>query len=232
MLNKSYILFLTIVLSIFSSDLLAGNKSVPFNSTDAKIIIDSLKQENQYDYNTNTNTQTGFWQQLKWEIRNFFNSHFNTKGTAYILRYLLMIGVVVFLIIYFVRSSIDGGVARKNVDVSSFEHFPNKNPTKANFDIQIEEAVAENNYRLAIRFLYLKTLQYLNYNNLIVWDMYKTNTQFIHEISNNDMSEGFARLCRVFDYVWYGETSLSSEKYLQLSSEFNEFVNKINTHDE
>ncbi|MEP7280318.1 MAG: DUF4129 domain-containing protein [Bacteroidota bacterium] len=89
----------------------------------------------------------------------------------------------------------------------------------------INKAVAENNYRLAVRYLYLQTLVNLSEKGYIVRGTEKTNYQYISELRARSgvFAQPFARLTLQYEYSWYGEYPVSEAMFNTLQHSFNEF---------
>ena len=84
-----------------------------------------------------------------------------------------------------------------------------------NEDIQelIKKALANENYRLAIRYYYLYILQLLSERELIDWQQQKTNDDYMVELSDSSFKNDFGKATLLYDYVWYGEFELNHERY-------------------
>lgn len=91
----------------------------------------------------------------------------------------------------------------------------------------LEQAIADKNYRVAIRYNYLLVLKKLDEANIIFWEQQKTNEDFINEISLAQLKEVFSEITRLYDFVWYGEFGLTHEEFLQASSDFEVTYNLI-----
>lgn len=95
------------------------------------------------------------------------------------------------------------------------------------FDNRIAKAYDEKNYRLAIRWQYLKQLNNLNDKNLISYQSHKTNIDYGKELAQSNFKEGFLDISRVYDFVWYGEYGVTEEDYAKLSEKFKMFEAQI-----
>ena len=91
------------------------------------------------------------------------------------------------------------------------------------YDILITKAAEENQYRLAVRYMYLKLLQGLVKRKMIDWQAEKTNREYQYELPSGKAVEGFNRLTTVFEFIWYGEFFIDKHKFGKYQSEFNEF---------
>ncbi|MEM6805309.1 MAG: DUF4129 domain-containing protein [Bacteroidota bacterium] len=118
-----------------------------------------------------------------------------------------------------------GGSGRKlkKEAIAGLEEDIQKLDTKA----LIAKAVAEGNYRLAIRLNYLDILKKLDEKNWISWRRNKTNQDYVQELRKSKHAQEFAHLTRQFDISWYGDFSISKELYEQIEPGFQGFYRKI-----
>lgn len=98
-----------------------------------------------------------------------------------------------------------------------------ENIHEINFDTELENVLAQHNYRLAIRLLYLKSLKQLNDAGLINWQLNKTNSAYIAELQNAERRQEFSQLTRQFEYAWYGEFAIDAQVYQNINTLFVNF---------
>lgn len=72
------------------------------------------------------------------------------------------------------------------------------------FEAVIAAALANSDYREAVRFLYLKALKELNGSQTIDWQPYKTPTEYIYEVPPDSGRDTFRRFTNRFLLVRYG----------------------------
>jgi len=96
-----------------------------------------------------------------------------------------------------------------------------------NLDEKIKQAVDVNDYRLAVRFMYLKALKLLNDRQWIRFHAEATNYEYVNQMSNHKLGNDFGFLTRVYDYVWYGEFTLTPEQFEIVNKNFSHFYNAI-----
>ena len=157
-----------------------------------------------------------------------FDIDVNYEVLEYIVYGLLGIGAL-YLLIKFLLQSPMSSVFRnetKNIDTLNFTE---ETLIVTNFDKLIKKALKDNNYRLATRYLYLKSLQALSKNEIIKWNYDKTNSEYINEIQNKHTKDLFKRASYIYDYVWYGEFPIDETNYSQNVSIFNQ-LNGINSN--
>lgn len=93
----------------------------------------------------------------------------------------------------------------------------------------IAQAVAQKDYRLAVRLQYLDVLKKLDEKNWIKWSVNKTNQDYARELSKRKLGPAFNLLTYHFDYTWYGDFHIEEALYKNLESQFLEFHRKIKT---
>jgi hypothetical protein len=142
------------------------------------------------------------------------------------LKYLFIalgMGAIVFLVLKLSGIDIINTFRRKpHVAKLAYEESA-ENIHEINFDTEIEKAVSVNNYRLAVRLLYLKSLKQLSDKGLIDWQLNKTNTIYVNELADSNLREAFKKLTLQFEYVWYGDFAINGEIFKNISLLFNNF---------
>ena len=128
---------------------------------------------------------------------------------------------------YFYRSEISAltRVKPKNTAFNFTDITEDLN--EINFDKRIAEALADRDYRLAIRWLYLKMLFGLDKKNHIRFSPSKTNIDYGYEISSREIKTDFMQLSRVYEYVWYGQFDLGEVRYMGHEEKFRDFEKRI-----
>jgi hypothetical protein len=95
------------------------------------------------------------------------------------------------------------------------------------YDKLIAQAVANKNYRLAIRYLYLQTLQKLTESGLLQFAADKTNYQYVNELRGKPCQNDFAAITLNYEYVWYGKFEIGEDVYRRLSGDYKSFQQKV-----
>lgn len=80
------------------------------------------------------------------------------------------------------------------------------------YENEIDLAIVNRNFRLAVRYIYLKVLNQMNQTGIIKWSEYKTNRDYFYEIKLDILKKDFALLTKGFEYSWYGEFSIDNIK--------------------
>jgi hypothetical protein len=95
------------------------------------------------------------------------------------------------------------------------------------YDRRILKAEMDRNFRLAIRYFYLQTLQMLSGKGSIQLSSDKTNYQYVRELSNRPYQNDFAGITLNYEYVWYGKFEINEEVYHKLRKDYKSLQQKI-----
>lgn len=90
-------------------------------------------------------------------------------------------------------------------------------------DKKFGNAVGNNDLRLAIRYLYLQTLQALGKKNLIQYNAKTTNQGYLQQMRSHPDASAFSSLTRAYEYIWYGEFEPSREQFDRIRDDFKRF---------
>jgi len=95
------------------------------------------------------------------------------------------------------------------------------------FDDLITSAMESKQFKVAIRYLFLKSLKLLADRDLIELKNNKTNHQYISEINNSQISNAFQRATFSFEWIWYGDFPVDEYIMKNSQSDFNELFGLI-----
>lgn len=185
--------------------------------------LTKFKNDPKFDYEVVESDPT-WWDDFKTWIGNlllrFFEWIFGIEEAAgalaaflKILPYILLFLLLYLLIRFFinVNSSSPANTSSKSpfVGLTEEEHIIK------NEDIQllIQKALSDKDYRLAVRFYYLYILQLMSAQELIDWQLQKTNHDYENEIKKPELKNAFTKITRLYDYVWYGDFSIDESQY-------------------
>ncbi len=99
--------------------------------------------------------------------------------------------------------------------------------SQINFDDLIAAAAERKDYKLAVRYLFLKSLKLLSEKELIELRNNKTNHQYLSEIKNNRISNAFQIATSRFEWIWYGDFPVDEKVMKSSQNDFNELFGLI-----
>lgn len=153
-----------------------------------------------------------------------------SPGTLKFLQYLiyvLMSGVVLYLIVRLLinekLSSIFTKKAKTILDIDIQE----QHIEQLDLDGLLKTALEQRDYRLAIRYHYLKSLKKLSQGDVIEWHFDKTNSDYEREIKEPLLKKGFKKIAYLYDYIWYGEQLIDAVAYERAKQSFTQLNNTI-----
>jgi hypothetical protein len=94
---------------------------------------------------------------------------------------------------------------------------------KIDFDEMIRYNQAEGNYRMAIRYLYLRLIPILQEKTGISFRNSSTNAEISRAMGNHPETGTFRWLVTVYEYVFYGGFAPNQETYFDLKNKFESF---------
>jgi hypothetical protein len=98
---------------------------------------------------------------------------------------------------------------------------------ESDFDALVRQALQNGNYRLALRYQYLRTLHLLAERGMVGLAPDKTNFNYVTEISNPEYRNAFAALTLNYEYAWYGEFDVDKNIYDKVEQNFSSLNKKI-----
>jgi len=146
------------------------------------------------------------------------------------LQFFLWTLAIVFVLFILYKLFLTEGAFRRN-STSANTALPKVEEevitSESNFAQLIKQALQNANYRLAVRYQYLQTLNKLAAKNLVTLAADKTNYQYVREISNKNFQNEFAALTLNYEYVWYGEFNIEENIYRTIETGFTQLNNKL-----
>jgi hypothetical protein len=203
---------------------------VPERSFDQERLA-KAKENPDFNYDINRKLEEPSWlDKLMYRIIGFLiNLLFNPTGSAEsIFFYIICILLVIGLIIVIMRMNSIGIFSRSNTQNKGGLDFSEltEDINSIDFDKMIEEAVKTGMYRRAVRLYYLKSLKQLSDKSQIVWEINKTNRDYLYELRSPSLRTAFENITYVYEYVWYGNVEIDAEKFSKVRTTFNQFSNQ------
>ena len=154
---------------------------------------------------------------------------FSDRGAAPVIRILVVIAALTFIIFKIFKSnlSVIFSLNKKSKTGIGFEYF-DEDIHSPDLDKKLEEAIRERNFRDAIRFYYLKLLKLLDMNEIIHWEISKTNFDYQRELTDHSFLNDFKALSGIYEYTWYGNFAVDQSHFDNWQGDFKEALQQIN----
>lgn len=238
--------FLVVLLLVWQRSMSQNDTLVRYDATDVvpiDITQEDLKpyqEDEAFNYEV-VKADNTWWDAVKNWFYNlligFFEWLFGVEqAVGYLAAFLkilpyILLAILLFLIIrFFIKANTRSLIYTQNnpnlVSLSEEERIIK------NEDIQklIKDALAQNNFRLAIRYYYLYILKLLTERELIDWQLQKTNDDYINELIPKELKSPFSRATLLYDYIWYGEFNIDQERYAKAEQVFDSLKKTILAH--
>jgi len=161
---------------------------------------------------------------------NSYSSGSDLSGVAWVIIIIILIALLVIIVMIALnadgRSSARSEVIRANTQEIE-EELDEEEIDRNDFDSLIQKAKNKGNFRLAIRLMFLKSLQILDEKKLIKYKKNKTNYEYTFEIKNQKVQGLFQEASDTFSWVWYGSQDLDTNSYNELEPNFNRLIDSI-----
>ena len=153
-------------------------------------------------------------------------------GLTQILEYIiygLMAALAIYLLIRFLTGENASAIFRKKEAATINLNLAEDHIESLDLDALISDAINQKNYRLAIRYQYLKVLKTLSQQQIIEWHYEKTNQDYEKEIKVPKIRLLFKDVSYLYDHIWYGEQEIDDQKYHAAQMKFVN-LNNIGAH--
>ncbi|MGX1930704.1 hypothetical protein [Flagellimonas sp. 2504JD4-2] len=146
-----------------------------------------------------------------------------SPATLLILEYIIygLMGLLVIFILIriFVNEKFNAIFTKKakpliDIDLSE-QHIE-----AVDLDALMHTALQNKDYRLAVRYQFLKVLKLLSQKEIIEWHFEKTNSDYQKEIRETKLQTEFRKASYLYEYIWYGEQFIDEQGYTKTSSRF------------
>jgi len=251
-LNKILIIvFFFFCSNIGAQDSVAVAKKEKIIFTEKDIVVDSatieLKPfaknfkkkytEKEFIYEFKT-PEKNAWDRFKEWLSDFFKNLFrftdNKTATNFVdilLRVIaiLIVVVVIYVIVKAIMNKEGQWIFGKNSDkkIINYDEIE-KNLHLVDFEKLIQNSLKSDEKRLTIRYYYLWLLKKMSNNQIIEWDVEKTNSDYLYEIKDEAQKEDFAYLSYLYNNIWYGEFELDEATFTKARNAFEKSIKKIN----
>jgi Domain of unknown function (DUF4129) len=170
-----------------------------------------------------------WWKRLLRRFFNWFGNLFTGVGNPTFWKtaaYVFIASVVVYVTLKLMGVDFTGLYRKKNNNEIPYETL-GENIHAIDFGDSIAEAVAQKNYRLAVRLYYLKALKELTDREMIDWRINKTNRSYVYELNSPTLRPDFERITLQFEYAWYGDFPVDETQFINIKNQFLTFSDSV-----
>ncbi len=227
--------FVFIYLLLFFCLFVSARQKVSYDSADVQqrsitsSSLDKYKNDKDFQYEKEQVELPSLWDRFwMW----FWSKYDDIMGTAAgratmnFIYWLAGLGAVSFFVYRVMRMNKVALFINPSLSSNAFT-IQDENIHDISFEAAIEEALQQDNFRLAVRLQYLKTLKILADKNLIAWLPNKTNTDYLRELNGSVLQQSFKKNTWLFEYAWYGNLAVTAENYEEMEEQFLQFQSQL-----
>ena len=204
--------------------------------------IESFKKDSDFDYTEVEEEENWFTSFSKWVKDVWFRfwrwvfGDYEDNGIISfivgILPYLIIAGIIVFIAWLFYKLNPGASLLKSKEAPEMF--FTEEEEIIKSKDIQelINKALEKKDFRLAIRYYYLLLLKNLTDVHLIEYEFDKTNSDYLKEITTEAINLNFEKATLLYDYIWYGNFSVSESDFYKAQKVFKNIDLQIKDNNE
>ena len=224
-------------------DSIADSKEIIYDELERSPIdfndsyLEELKQQDEFIYVEQDHGEN-WWSIFKNWISNLWNSFLdwlfgdiNASGfwavLIELLPYLVMIGIFILIVWLFIKLNPGKSLMGSRDESSVFLSEDEKIIQSQNIEHLIEKAKENKDYRLAVRYYFLLILKRLIDRKVINYEMEKTNEDYLSEITNADWKREFTSLTHLYDFIWYGNFSISENEFFKVEKHFQKMESEL-----
>lgn len=146
------------------------------------------------------------------------------------LLWIVIIGVFAGFVMWYLAGS-NVGLFRKKIAKTASEDQLDEIPEDIfaiNYQKEIDKAIANGNYRLAVRLMFLRLLKQMAEKNIIQYKQDRTNLDYLMQLQPTGYYNNFFRITRNYEYSWYGQFAVSEDAYRIIRTDFDLIDKQLN----
>ncbi|MEM0940681.1 MAG: DUF4129 domain-containing protein [Bacteroidota bacterium] len=179
-----------------------------------KEVMRAYTEQETFNYMNYTVRPPSIWERISWWVQSLLQEVFLNPNTPWVRRiafYVILFLVVGAAVFYIIKLRYGGGLT---TDYRIYQpEISSVLQTKPDdFEILIQEAIKEQNFKLAIRYLYLKTLSSLSKKGKISLKEWKSPYDYRQELKG-DLADSYTEIAQLFEYIWYGDFDAGQEEF-------------------
>ena len=176
--------------------------------------VQELRGDAAYQYELVKPEPEGFFERLWSRFLGWVQGLFSSKGTQSALDIffkLLFAVAFVYFLVKALGADVSGLFQSTKKELSLDYDVDEEAIHEINFEKEIDQALAAQNYRLVVRLYYLHALKQASEAQWVSLMQGKTNYEYLYELKGRPIEAEFKRLSYLFDYTWYGHFDATEE---------------------
>ena len=132
----------------------------------------------------------------------------------------ILLGVAVVIVLWFLRRHLFGSVFGAGPDRTRQVTEIEENIVELDLDKLLRDAEKGSNWRLALRYQWLKVLRRLVDEGRIKWQPRFTDADYLAQLKDPAWRVTFSEMSFLFKWVWYGDAPMDAQRYERMKPAF------------
>lgn len=195
--------------------------------------LEELKNDDDYNYDEISN-QTSLWTDFKEWLMSTLKEIFGIEDFSGfwefvfdVLPYVSLFAFLAVIVWYLLKYNTGSQIMRQHDKAKVTLTEEEELLMKKNLEDLANQAIADEQYRLAIRYLYLNCLKRLDMKRLVRFTNEKTNYDYIREIDQADIASAFKTITIAYEQIWYGGLVFDQQYFTQVKNQVEKFHQKL-----
>lgn len=185
---------------------------------DYKLLDDFQYEEAEYEQSEFSKAWDRFWGKL-------FSLLGKSVSNKWVNRIVSAI-ILLLLFRYIIRMKSQNLMVRSDEKSKHYVEELDIRMKESTIQDKLNSAKEEERWREAVRYSYLLVLKKLNEKDKIRWKEWKLSQDYLKELKDESLIEGFEKLTHIFNFAWYGERTLDNFQFEEFEKSYREFMSK------
>ncbi len=199
---KYYLVFI-LLLSFSCFSFGSANRHIDQNR------MEKYRKDADFQYYKYSENQKDIYDAYRSKLFQILRSIFGNRAAVSLLsniHYVILLIAVLLVALYVGRLSTEGIFQKSNTvqHGKGLQITSSSNSMTQDLKSQIEEAMKNGDFKLALRLHFISLLRSLHQNKIIHWESYKTNYDYYFEIKDAGIKQIFREIAFIYENVWYG----------------------------
>lgn len=191
--------------------------------------LQKYKNDKEFNYNTEPPEQHNILGSIMYYLGKLLHKLLGTSGeitTAKIIFYGLMVGALIMIVLNLWGVDVRFLFGRTANTIVPYQ-ISAENIKEMNLNELILQATENKQWKMCVRYQYLKALKQLSDKDLIRWKVGKTNMEYYYELGETSLKMPFLNITDLFETVWYGSRDMDSTEYQITHLQFEKFYENV-----
>jgi hypothetical protein len=184
--------------------------------------LDKYLEDPDLDYDRSRHDDNLWWTRFMRWLGEQLEKLFGTRGGRSVLNNLhwIVLGIAVLVVAWFFRKRLFGTVFGLDAKHARQVTEMPENIEELDLDKLLGDAEKGTNWRLALRYQWLKVLRKLVDEGRITWQPRFTDADYMAQLKEPALRVTFSELSFLFKWVWYGDAPMDAQRYQRMKPAF------------